>query len=161
MNSGVAYFACGCFWGTEYYFSKCKGVKKCTVGYMGGSVEKPTYQQVCTKKTGHLEAIEVVYDPSEIDYEHLVKYFFEIHDFTQSNGQGPDIGPQYLSAIFYQNENESNVAQQVIKSLQEKGYKVATSLKPFAPFYKAEDYHQKYYQNKGSEPYCHFYKKIF
>lgn len=156
-----AYFASGCFWGTEYYFMKADGVKQTAVGFMGGHVDNPTYQQVCQKNTGHLETTEVEYDTSKTSYEDLVKLFFETHDFTQTNGQGPDIGPQYLSCIFYSDESEKEIAEKYIKILEGKGYKVATMLKPLSTFWKAEDYHQQYYEHKGTSPYCHVYKKIF
>ncbi len=160
-NLRKAYFASGCFWGAEYYFMKAKGVKETSVGYMGGHVKNPTYEQVCQKNTGHLETTEIVFDISITNYEEMVKLFFEIHDFTQTNGQGPDIGPQYLSAIFYSNEEEKNIAQKYIDILTGKGYKVATTLKPTSIFWKAEDYHQQYYENKGDRPYCHKRTKIF
>lgn len=156
-----AYFASGCFWGTEYYFMKAPGVKHTAVGFMGGHVDNPTYEQVCQKNTGHLETTEVSYDPAETTYEDLVKLFFETHDFAQTNGQGPDIGPQYLSCIFYSNDEEKTIAEKYIHILEDKGYQVATMLKPASVFWKAEDYHQQYYEHKGSTPYCHLYKKIF
>ncbi|WP_255490483.1 bifunctional methionine sulfoxide reductase B/A protein [Dysgonomonas sp. 511] len=156
-----AYFASGCFWGTEYYFMKADGVKHTAVGFMGGHVDNPSYEQVCRKNTGHLETTEVDYDTSKTSYENLMKLFFETHDFTQTNGQGPDIGPQYLSCIFYSNEEEKDIAEKYIKTLEDKGYKVATMLKPASTFWKAEDYHQQYYEHKGTSPYCHVYKKIF
>lgn len=156
-----AYFASGCFWGTEYYFMKAAGIAHTAVGFMGGHVDHPTYEQVCQKNTGHLETTEVEYDTSKTSYEELVKLFFETHDFTQTNGQGPDIGPQYLSCIFYSDETEKEIAQKYISILQSKGYKVATMLKPISTFWKAEDYHQQYYEHKGTTPYCHVYKKIF
>lgn len=156
-----AWFASGCFWGTEYYFNKAKGVMETTVGFMGGHLEHPSYKQVCTGETGHLETTEVAYDPHQTSYEELVKLFFETHDFTQVNGQGPDIGPQYLSAIFYANAEQKAIAEKYIRILTEKGYKVATSLRPASVFWKAEDYHQDYYDHKGTTPYCHFYRKIF
>ncbi|MDR2955450.1 MAG: bifunctional methionine sulfoxide reductase B/A protein [Prevotella sp.] len=156
-----AYFASGCFWGTEYYFMKADGVKHTAVGFMGGHVDNPTYKEVCQKNTGHLETTEVEYDTSKTTYEDLVKLFFETHNFTQTNGQGPDIGPQYLSCIFYADENEKVIAEKYIKVLEGKGYKVATMLKPADTFWKAEDYHQQYYEHKGTTPYCHVYKKIF
>lgn len=156
-----AYFASGCFWGTEYYFMKANGVKHTAVGFMGGHVDHPTYEQVSAKNTGHLETTEVEYDTSKTSYEDLVKLFFETHDFTQTNGQGPDIGPQYLSCIFYADESEKEIAEKYIKILESKGYKVATMLKPLSTFWQAEDYHQQYYEHKGSTPYCHVYKKIF
>lgn len=160
-NIRKAYFASGCFWGTEYYFMKAKGVKHTAVGFMGGHVENPTYRQVCEKNTGHLETTEVEYDITKTSYEDLVKLFFETHDFTQTNGQGPDIGPQYLSCIFYSTPEEKEIAKKYINILTEKGYKVATMLKPLSPFWKAEEYHQQYYEHKGDTPYCHVYKKIF
>jgi len=160
-NIKKAYFASGCFWGTEYYFMKAKGVKYTAVGFMGGHVDNPSYEQVCQKNTGHLETTEVEYDSTKTTYDDLVKLFFETHDFTQTDGQGPDIGPQYLSCIFYSNEEEKEIAQKYIDILTAKGYKVATMLRPMSTFWKAEDYHQQYYDNKGTNPYCHFYKKIF
>ena len=160
-NIQKAYFASGCFWGTEYYFMKAPGVQHTAVGFMGGHVDHPTYEQVCRKNTGHLEVTEVTYDITKTTYEELIKLFFETHDFTQMNGQGPDIGPQYLSCIFYSNDKEKKTAEKYIHILEEKGYKVATMLKPASTFWKAEDYHQQYYKHKGSTPYCHSYKKIF
>ena len=156
-----AYFASGCFWGTEYYFIKAKGVSHTAVGFMGGHVEDPSYEQVCQKNTGHLETTEVEYDTSKASYEELIKLFFETHDFTQTNGQGPDIGPQYLSCIFYTTDEEKDIAEKYIEILESKGYKVATMLKPASTFWKAEDYHQQYYEHKGTKPYCHVYKRIF
>lgn len=156
-----AYFASGCFWGTEYYFKKLKGVTATTVGFMGGTTEHPTYKDVCTQKTGHFETIEVEYDPDIINYESLVKFFFEIHDFTQTDGQGPDIGPQYLSVIFYADPKQKTIAEKYINQLITMGYKVATQLRPLSTFWPAEDYHQDYYEHKGTTPYCHKYHKIF
>lgn len=160
-NIEYAYFASGCFWGTEYWFEKAPGVFEAISGYAGGHKANPTYKEVSTGLTGHLEAVRIGYDPEKTTYEDLVKLFFETHNFTQANGQGPDIGPQYLSAIFYQTEEEKNISQKYIDFLTQKGNKVATTLRPFNNFYEAEDYHQDYYQKKGSIPYCHFYKKIF
>lgn len=156
-----AYFASGCFWGTEYYFMKAKGVEHTAVGFMGGHVDHPSYKQVCEKNTGHLETTEVEYDDTKTSYEDLVRLFFETHDFTQTNGQGPDIGPQYLSCIFYNDDNEKQIAEKYIHILSDKGNKVATMLKPVSTFWKAEDYHQQYYEHKGTTPYCHVYRKIF
>lgn len=156
-----AYFAAGCFWGVEYYFQRLEGVAEVTSGYMGGEIENPTYEQVCSKTTGHIEAVEVEYDPALIGYEALVKYFFEIHDFTQVGGQGPDIGPQYISAIFYRNDAEKQTAQKLMDELEQKGYGVATKLLEYKPFYPAEAYHQNFYRNKGATPYCHSYRKVF
>lgn len=161
QNIKIAYFASGCFWGTEYYFMKANGVTSSAVGFMGGHVNHPSYEEVCQKNTGHLETTEVEYDTTKTSYEDLVKLFFETHDFTQTNGQGPDIGPQYLSCIFYSNEDEKVIAQKYIDILTQKGYRVATMLKPVSEFWKAEEYHQQYYEHKGTTPYCHIYKKIF
>jgi peptide methionine sulfoxide reductase msrA/msrB len=155
------YFASGCFWGTEYFFMKAPGVKQTSVGFMGGHVEKPTYEQVCQKNTGHLETTEVMFDPAVTSYEEMVKLFFETHDFTQTNGQGPDIGPQYLSCIFYSSAAEKEIAVKYINILTGKGYSVATMLKPASTFWEAENYHQQYYEYKGTKPYCHKYTKIF
>lgn len=155
------YFASGCFWGTEYFFMKAPGVKQTNVGFMGGHVNNPSYEQVCQKNTGHLETTEVIYDPEKTSYAEMVKLFFETHDFTQLDGQGPDIGPQYRSCIFYADESQKIIAETYINILLKKGYKVATMLKPASTFWKAEDYHQQYYEHKGSTPYCHKYTKIF
>ncbi|GHT88117.1 hypothetical protein FACS189474_2730 [Bacteroidia bacterium] len=156
-----AYFASGCFWGTEYYFMKASGVIATAVGFMGGHTVHPTYKQVCTGETGHLECVEVTYDATQTNYENLVKLFFETHDFTQTDGQGPDIGSQYLSCIFYSNEEEKAIAEKYTGILEAKGYRVATQLQPVSVFWKAEDYHQQYYEHKGTQPYCHLYRKIF
>ena len=156
-----AYFASGCFWGTEYFFMKGDGVQETHVGYMGGHVDNPTYEQVCQQSTGHLETTEVIYDPTVTTYEKMVRLFFETHDFTQTNGQGPDIGSQYLSCIFYSSEKEKEIAEKYIAILTDKGYKVATMLKPAPTFWKAERYHQQYYAGKGMRPYCHKYTKVF
>ena len=156
-----AYFAAGCFWGVEYYFDKLKGVTSVKSGYMGGETKNPTYNQVLSKKTGHFEAVAITYDMQVIQYKDLVQYFFEIHDFTQKDGQGPDIGPQYLSAIFYQDAKEREIIMGVIEQLEAMGYDVATKVLEYKPFYEAEAYHQEYYKTKGSSPYCHSYRKIF
>ena len=140
---------------------KAPGVKQTNVGFMGGHVNHPTYEQVCKKNTGHLETTEVIFDPEITSYEEMVRLFFETHDFTQTDGQGPDIGPQYRSCIFYADESQKAVAEKYIGILQEKGYRVATMLRPVEIFWKAEDYHQQYYDHKGSTPYCHKYTKIF
>lgn len=156
-----AILASGCFWGTEYFLQRIDGVISTTVGYTGGHVENPTYEQVCTKRTGHYEATEVVFDPSVTDYETVLRMFFETHDPTQRNGQGPDIGPQYRSAVFYLNEAQKATAEMLIGLLKAKGYDVATEVLPAAVFYPAENYHQDYYNHKGSTPYCHGYRPLF
>ncbi len=156
-----AYFGAGCFWGVEYYFEKLKGVTDVVSGYMGGTSKAPTYKEVCSGLTGHAEVVKVVYNPEEISFEALLMYFFEIHDFTQLNRQGPDIGTQYRSAIFYNTDVEKTSAQKIINILTKKEYKVATVVEKAQTFWAAEEYHQNYYRNKGSLPYCHAYKKIF
>jgi peptide methionine sulfoxide reductase msrA/msrB len=160
-DSAEAILAAGCFWGVEYYFKKLPGVLKVEVGYSGGSKDSPTYEQVCTGHSGHFEAVRVVYDPSKITYEKIIKFFFEIHDPTQHNGQGPDIGEQYLSVIFYYDDKQLQTAQALIQTLEQKGYDIATQVLPVKPFWPAEDYHQDYYQKTKKLPYCHTYTKRF
>jgi peptide methionine sulfoxide reductase msrA/msrB len=156
-----AYFAGGCFWGVEYYMQKAPGVISTTVGYMGGHTEHPTYKEVCTGTTGHAETAEIVFDPSKTSYETLARLFFEIHDPTQVNRQGPDVGDQYRSEIFFTDASQKQTIEKLIGLLTEKGFKVATQLAPAGPFWKAEDYHQDYYANNGHTPYCHGYTKRF
>lgn len=157
----TAVLASGCFWGTEYFLKRIDGVIATTVGYTGGFIDNPTYEQVCSKRTGHYEATEVVFDPQKTSYEEIVRVFFETHDPTQVNGQGPDIGPQYKSAIFYTNESQKIIAQKLINILSAKGLSIATELKALDVFYAAESYHQDYYDNKGGSPYCHGYRALF
>ena len=156
-----ALFASGCFWGTEYHFRRAKGVLSTRVGYTGGHTEHPTYREVCSGRTGHAEALEVVYDPSQTSYEELARLFFETHDPTQVNRQGPDVGEQYRSAIFYLDEEQKAVAERLIGLLEEKGYDVATEVTEASTFWPAEDYHQQYYQKNGQTPYCHVYTRRF
>ena len=156
-----AYFAGGCFWGVEYYLEKIPGVKEVISGFMGGHVKNPAYKEVIRKKTGHLETVEVIYDSSKVSYETLAKAFFEIHDPTQKNGQGPDIGSQYLSAVFVSTDNERKTVNKLIKILEAKGLKIATKVLDKAPFYSAEEYHQNHYEKKGGTPYCHTRVKRF
>ena len=157
----TAVYAGGCFWGVEYLMESLEGVYDVVSGYSGGQTVNPTYQEVLTHTTGHLEAVEVTYNPLLISYEDLTKYFLEIHDPTQANGQGPDIGNQYLSAIFYSNRDEYDTVINLLTILESKGLDIATQIIPKAPFYAAEEYHQNYYDNKGSQPYCHAYTKRF
>ena len=156
-----AYFAGGCFWGVEYLFEHREGVVSAVSGYMGGSMENPSYQDVCYGSTGHLEAVEVAYDALAVSYEELARFFFEIHDPTQADGQGPDIGEQYLSAIFYSNDDEKKIARRLIDTLKAKGYNVATKILPASTFWEAEGYHQDYYDKRKQRPYCHGYQKKF
>ncbi len=156
-----AIFAGGCFWGVEYWLQKVPGVKEVTSGYMGGHVVEPTYKEVCQGNTGHREVVEVIYDMNIVTFEKLAKTFFEIHDPTQENGQGPDIGSQYQSAIYYLTAQQESVAHQLIRELENKGLRVATEVLPGSTFYKAEAYHQNYYAVTGKEPYCHAPVKRF
>ncbi len=157
----VAYFASGCFWGTEFYLQRADGVISTTVGYTGGNTKNPSYQDVCTGTTGHAETVKVVFDPSKTNYETLARLFFETHDPAQVNRQGPDVGTQYRSAIFYVNDAQREVALKLIRLLQLKGLKVATEVSKAMDFYQAENYHQKYYNKNGKRPYCHAYRKLF
>lgn len=160
-NVETAIFAGGCFWGVEYYMQQIPGVLSVESGYIGGAKEDPSYEEVCRKNTGHAEAVKIEFDASKVSYEQLAKLFFEIHDPTQINGQGPDIGEQYRSEIFYMNPEQKKVAEKLIQQLREKGYQVATKITPASHFWKAEDYHQNYYDRKGTTPYCHGYTKRF
>ena len=163
MNIKSAYFAGGCFWGVEYFFENLEGVSAAVSGYMGGTVHAPSYREVCSGMTGHLEVVRVDYDPDIISFESLARVFFETHDPTQTNGQGPDIGSQYLSAIFYNDEEEKQISKKLIAILQSNGYSVATQLisSHNTPFFEAEDYHQDYYFKHNKVPYCHRFEKRF
>ena len=160
-KTDTAIFAGGCFWGVEYYMKKIRGVISTEVGYTGGKTEKPTYKEVCAGNTGHYEAIEIVFNPLQTSYEEVAKMFFETHDPTEWNHQGPDWGEQYRSAVFYRNEAQKSIALKLINLLKEKGFKVVTEVIPAKTFWKAEDYHQDYYDHKGTVPYCHGYVKRF
>ena len=157
----TAYFSAGCFWGVEYYFKRLKGITKTAVGFMGGSIDNPSYKQVKTGTTGHLETLMVEYDPAMVSYEALIKYFFEIHDFEQIDGQGIDIGSQYLSAIWVATPEEQAIAEKVMGELKQMGYHPTTQIKKVATFYLAEDYHQNYLDSKQESPECHVYRKVF
>jgi len=161
IKTEKAIFAGGCFWGVEYYMQKKEGVISVVSGYIGGHKDQPTYQEVCTGTTGHAEAVEITFDPAKVSYEDLAKLFFEIHDPTQVNRQGPDVGVQYRSEIFYLDEEQKEIIENLISILKSKGYKVATKVTKATTFWPAEDYHQDYYDHKGTLPYCHGYSKKF
>ena len=161
MKLEKAIFAAGCFWGVQYQFQRVTGVLKTTVGYTGGPEENPQYPEVKAHKTHHVEAIEVEYDAEVVSYEDLCKVFFEIHDPAQTDGVGPDIGPQYRSEIFYMDEEQKQIAESVIELLRSKGHEVNTILRPAEKFWVGEEYHQDYYNKTGDEPYCHIRVKKF
>ena len=156
-----AIFAGGWFWGGEHLLQKAPGGISVESGYIGGNKDYPTYEEVCTKRAGHAEAVRVVFDPDKISYEALAKLFFEIHDPTQTDRQGPDIGNQYRSEVFYTTPEQRETAEKLIRILKDKGYNVVTKVTPATTFWKAEDYHQDYYERKGTQPYCHGYTKRF
>ena len=150
-----AIFAGGCFWGVEHYFDEMDGVISAVSGYTGGSVKNPTYEQVCTGRTGHAEAVLVEFDPGKVSYEELAKLFFEIHDPTQLNRQGPDRGTQYRSAIFYLTDEQKRAAEKLINQLRELSYNVVTEVAPAGEFYPAEEYHQDFMKKHPNRPSCH------
>ena len=146
----LATFAAGCFWGVEAEFERTEGVEKTTVGYTGGNIKNPTYEQVCTGKTGHAESMQIIYNPKITTYERLLETFWMIHDPTQKNRQGPDIGTQYRSAIFYHNQEQKQIAEQSKKQKEKDlGVKIQTEIIPVKKFYPAEEYHQKYLKKQS------------
>jgi peptide methionine sulfoxide reductase msrA/msrB len=152
MNTEEAIFAAGCFWGVQFYFDHVPGVIETEVGYTGGHTKHPSYEEVLTHTTGHAEATRIVYDPKKVSYETLLKQFFRMHDPTQMNRQGPDIGENYRSAIFYKNDNQKKTAEKVINELEDAntvGKPIVTSLEKSAEFWPAEEYHQKYTEKTG------------
>lgn len=154
-DSEEAIVAGGCFWGVEYFLKQIPGVLAVESGYTGGQIANPDYQQICTGTSGHYEAVRVIFDRDKTDYYTILKRFFEIHDPSQKNGQGPDLGPQYLSAVFYFNEEQQQNAMHLLQRLAKNGYQAATQLINAQPFWPAEAYHQNYYGKQGSMPYCH------
>jgi len=153
----IATLAGGCFWCMEAIFKDIHGVQQVVSGYTGGTKVKPTYEQVCSDKTGHAEAIQITYFPEEISFREILEIFFTVHDPTTLNRQGNDRGSQYRSAIFYHNEAQKFIAEQVIKDLtKDKLYPnpILTELKPYKIFYSAEDYHRDYFDNNPEQPYC-------
>ncbi len=145
-----ATFAAGCFWGVEAAFRQVEGVRSTTVGYTGGSFPNPTYKDVCSDRTGHAEAVEVEYEPSQVSYEDLLKIFWEIHDPTTLNRQGPDAGTQYRSAIFFHTPEQEAAAKASKEKLQPNfNHRIVTEITPASVFYPAEDYHQQYLEKRG------------
>jgi len=181
LNTNVSYdgvvtdtatFGTGCFWCTEAIFKELEGVLKVSSGYTGGNVANPTYKEVCEGTTGHAEAIEIVFDPKKITYDKLLEAFWESHDPTSLNKQGNDVGTQYRSAIFYHNEEQRKKAESYKTELNStKAFEkpIVTEITPAGTFYAAENYHQDYYANNGSQPYCYYvirpklekFKKVF
>ena len=151
----TAIFAGGCFWGVEHQFASVPGVVSVTSGYTGGRTKKPTYKQVCTGRTGHAEAVKVGFDPKKVTYEALARRFFEIHDPTQRNAQGPDKGSQYRSAVFYQDQKQKKTAEKLIKLLRENGYDVVTEVTKASRFWPAETYHQDFFEKNPKRQNCH------
>jgi peptide-methionine (S)-S-oxide reductase len=159
MQKDTATFANGCFWCTEAIFQQLKGVDTVISGYSGGHVENPTYEQVCNKKTGHAEALRIVFDPKVISFDELLEIFWSTHDPTTLNQQGNDVGPQYRSVVFYHNDFQKDRAEHFKAELEKaKAFDkpIVTAVEPFTNFYAAEDYHQNYFKTNGNQPYCHF-----
>jgi peptide-methionine (S)-S-oxide reductase len=154
----LATFGAGCFWGVEEAFRTVDGVLATAAGYMGGFVKDPTYEQVCTGETGHAEVVQVTYDPCRVSYDQLLNVFWSVHDPTQLNRQGPDIGPNYRSVIFYHDAEQGNLARKSKLEVEISGRfgfgKIVTGIQPAGPFYRAEDYHQQYFAKKGGGR-CH------
>jgi peptide-methionine (S)-S-oxide reductase len=168
----IATFGSGCFWCTEAIFQQIDGVVKVESGYSGGKVKNPTYREVCSGLTGHAEVIQVTYDPAKVTFEELLEFFWKSHDPTTLNKQGADVGTQYRSAIFYHNDEQKNLAETYKNKLNESGAfdkPIVTEITPFTEFYKAEDYHQNYFNLNGDAPYCSYviqpklekFKKVF
>lgn len=155
----VAIFAAGCFWGVQYYFDQVEGVIETTVGYTGGRVAKPTYEQVCYEDTGHAEAIRIVFDPLKISFKELLEQFFNIHDPTLKNRQGPDVGEQYRSAVFYLTSEQRSTTESMITSIKSKYHEpISTEIVKAGMFWQAEKYHQKYTERTGVGA-CHIVYK--
>jgi peptide-methionine (S)-S-oxide reductase len=158
-NEQTAIFGGGCFWCIEAVFNRLRGVREAVSGYMGGHVDKPTYRQVCTGDTGHVEVVQVKFDPNEIGFRDLLEVFFAVHDPTTLNRQGNDVGDQYRSVIFYTSAEQERQAEETIAALNEgKAFPepIVTTVEPAATFYPAEGYHQEYYDNNRMQPYCQF-----
>lgn len=151
----LAYFAGGCFWGVEHYLEQLDGVLDVDSGYMGGHVESPSYDDVSSQTSGHVETVRVRFDPTRVSYEEIARRFFEIHDPTQADGQGPDIGPEYRSVVFYATPEQRRTAEALIELLRARGYEVVTRVEAADRFWEAEAYHQDHYAKTGRTPYCH------
>ena len=153
----VATLGGGCFWCTEAVFSELKGVEKVVSGFSGGTVESPSYEDVCAGQTGHAEVVQITFDPQVITYRDILHIFFTVHDPTTMNRQGADVGTQYRSAIFYHNEDQKMTAEEVMNEVRRArvwGRPLVTEITPFRAFYRAEDYHQDYFKNNRYQPYC-------
>jgi len=161
IKQDTAIFASGCFWGTEYHLQKFDGDIDSKPGYIGGSIKNPSYKQVCSGTTGHAEAVRVIYNPDLVSYETIAKLYFETHDPSQVDRQGPDIGTQYRTEIFYTSPEQKETSEKLINILKEKGIDVVTKVTPASTFWVAEEYHQNYYLKTGKQPYCHIYSKKF
>jgi peptide-methionine (S)-S-oxide reductase len=159
MGTETITFGSGCFWCTEAIFQQVKGVEKVVSGYSGGHVVNPTYEQVCEKNTGHAEVCQLTFDPSQVSVDELLEIFWQTHDPTTLNQQGNDVGPQYRSVVFYHNEMQKQRAEFFLNELSKSGAfdkPIVTTIEPYKNFYKAENYHQNYYNQNGSQPYCYF-----
>ena len=156
-----AFFAGGGVWGVEHLLEKVPGVLRAESGYMGGSLRSPSYRQVVSGTTGHAETVRVVYDPTKVDYRTLAKTFFEIHDPSQKDRQGPDVGTQYRSAVFVGDAEEEQIVFELVELLRKKGYSVVSQVQPAGIFWPAEEYHQDYYKKTGKAPYCHAHTERF
>lgn len=172
MQTDTITFGSGCFWCTEAIFQQVEGVLKVTSGYSGGHVVNPTYEQICEKNTGHAEVCQLVYDPSKVSIDELLEVFWETHDPTTLNRQGNDVGPQYRSVVFFHNDEQRKKSEFFKSELDKSGAfpnPIVTAIEPFTNFYKAENYHQDYYNRNKTEPYCYFvirpklekYQKVF
>jgi peptide-methionine (S)-S-oxide reductase len=154
--SEVATFGAGCFWGVEASFRRVPGVIDAVVGYSGGNTQNPTYKDVCTDETGHAEVVQVTFDPAKVSYEQLLDTFWSIHDPTQVNRQGPDFGTQYRTAIFFHSPEQERIAKKSREATSAKFKRpIATEITPAGPFYRAEEYHQRYLEKRGAQS-CHF-----
>jgi peptide-methionine (S)-S-oxide reductase len=158
-QKSVATLGGGCFWCLEAVYQQLEGVERVESGYSGGHIDNPTYEQVCGKKTGHAEVVQVTFDPARVSYRDVLEVFFSIHDPTTKDRQGNDVGPQYRSAIFYHDDEQRKVAEAIVAELTAEhafDAPIVTEIKPFDRFYSAEDYHQNYYRQNSSQPYCAF-----